>query len=63
MLAMVISVSLLLILVLGLGEFFSSGGLIVWGALIIPLMAMVTLQSERYRSWLRCEVTVARSRN
>ena len=45
----VISVSLLLILVLVLGEFFSSGGLIVWGALIIPLMAMVTLQSETLR--------------
>ena len=45
----VISVSLLLILVLVLGEFFSSGGLIVWGALIIPLMALVTLQSETLR--------------
>lgn len=45
----VISVSLFLILVLVLGEYFSSGGLIVWGALIIPLMAMVTLQSETLR--------------
>ena len=45
----VISVSLLLILLLVLGEFFSSGGLIVWGALIIPLMAIVTLQSETLR--------------
>ena len=45
----VISVSFLLILVLILGECFSSGGLIVWGALIIPLMAMVTLQSETLR--------------
>ena len=45
----VISVSLLLILLLVLGASFSSGGLIVWGALIIPLMAMVTLQSETLR--------------